>query len=126
MWAINRDATAILFNHVWMYVVTYLILLPLILRVNEAIMAAEPGDQIRFRGMLASYSHSGGKFRRGTSTSRTDTGNGACETVFVTDFEIVKKANSRWRKLFTVSSIGAILTLIGFLAMFAIAPARRA
>ena len=94
--------------------------------VNEAIMQSEPGDQVHFKGMLARYSHSHGKFRRGTSTSRTDTGNGACETVFVTDFEIVKKANSGWRKLFAFALGGAILSLIGFLVMFAIAPARRA
>ncbi len=54
------------------------------------------GDQIRFRGYLASYSNNvGGK--RGTSTTRTDTGNGACETVYVEHFRIVQPATSGWR-----------------------------
>jgi len=59
----------------------------------------ELGDQIRLEGVLASYSHSNNQFTRGTSTSRTDTGNGACETIYLSDFEIVKKANPGWRKI---------------------------
>ena len=54
------------------------------------------GDQIRVRGYLASYSNPGGG-RRGTSTTRTDTGDGACETVFVESFRIVQPATSYWR-----------------------------
>ena len=54
------------------------------------------GDQIRVRGYLASYSNAGGG-KRGTSTTRTDTGDGACETVFVEDFKIVQPATSYWR-----------------------------
>jgi hypothetical protein len=54
------------------------------------------GDQIRVRGYLASYSNPGGG-KRGTSTTRTDTGDGACETVFVESFRIVQPATSYWR-----------------------------
>ncbi|MDJ0907154.1 MAG: hypothetical protein QNI96_14130 [Woeseiaceae bacterium] len=54
------------------------------------------GDQIRFRGYLASYSNDMGG-RRGTSTTRTDTGDGACETVYVEYFRIVEPATSLWR-----------------------------
>jgi hypothetical protein len=92
--------------------------------VNRAIMAAEPGDHVALRGVLASYSHSNGKFQRGTSTTRTDTGNGACETVFVEDFRIVKKANTRWRRLFFVTSSIALVALIGIIALLFIAPVR--
>jgi hypothetical protein len=54
------------------------------------------GDQIRVRGYLASYeSAAGGK--RGTSTTRLDTGDGACETVYVEYFRIVQPAISYWR-----------------------------
>jgi hypothetical protein len=60
------------------------------------------GDQIRVRGYLASYS-SGGGYKRGTSTTRTDTGDGACETIYVEDFEIVKPAMSTWRLSMWVS-----------------------
>jgi hypothetical protein len=54
------------------------------------------GDQIRVRGYLASYSNPSGG-RRGTSTTRTDTFDGACETVFVESFRIVQPATSYWR-----------------------------
>ncbi len=54
------------------------------------------GDQIRVRGFLASYATEGGSVR-GTSTTRTDTGNGACETIYVRTFEIVRAATSYWR-----------------------------
>ena len=54
------------------------------------------GDQIRVRGYLASYSNPGGG-KRGTSTTRTDTGDGACETVFVESFRIVQPVTSYWR-----------------------------
>ena len=39
------------------------------------------------RGWLAGYSNDDG-FRRGTSTTRDDTGNGACETIYVDEFQI--------------------------------------
>ncbi|HXK58093.1 MAG TPA: hypothetical protein PLZ16_15755 [Gammaproteobacteria bacterium] len=67
--------------------------------IREIADRIEIGDQIRLEGLLASYSHSNGKFTRGTSTSRTDTGNGACETVYVNELEIVGKANPGWRRI---------------------------
>ena len=54
------------------------------------------GDQIRVRGYLASYSSETGG-TRGTSTTRLDTGDGACETIFVERFEIIEAATSYWR-----------------------------
>jgi len=94
--------------------------------VLEAIMSAEPGDQIAFDGVLAGYSHSNGKFKRGTSTNRTDTGNGACETIFVRDFQILKKANQGWRLTHSLSKTVLILSLICLGVMLFVAPARRA
>jgi len=64
--------------------------------IRRQVRKVQIGDQIRVRGYLASYSNpSGGK--RGTSTTRTDTGDGACETVFVESFRIVQPATSYWR-----------------------------
>jgi len=54
------------------------------------------GDQIRVRGYLASYSNENGG-KRGTSTTRTDTGDGACETLYVEKFDIIGPATSFWR-----------------------------
>lgn len=63
--------------------------------INKKIMAAQTGDQIHVKGYLAEYSH-GSSFKRGSSTVRTDKGNGACETIYVTDFEIIKKGEEIW------------------------------
>ena len=53
------------------------------------------GDQVRIRGWLSRYGSGAGM--RGTSTTRDDTGDGACETIFVADFAIVAPASSGWR-----------------------------
>ncbi len=68
------------------------------------------GDQIHLRGWLASYGTGGNK--RGTSTTRDDTGDGACETIFVNDFEIVKPAFGLWRVSLYVSLALVVLTLV--------------
>ncbi len=64
--------------------------------IRDRVRDIRIGDQIRVRGYLANYS-SAGVGTRGTSTTRKDTGNGACETVFVERFEIVQPALSYWR-----------------------------
>ncbi|HSX61853.1 MAG TPA: hypothetical protein VLF18_16810 [Tahibacter sp.] len=62
-------------------------------RVARAIRALRIGDQVRLRGQLASYSHNTGfAFARGTSTTREDGGNGACETIFVDDLQVLARA----------------------------------
>ena len=67
------------------------------------------GDQVRIRGMLAEYSHNHGfAFKRGTSLTRDDTGNGACETIFVQDVEILRTGGGPWRWLRWVA-IGLIV-----------------
>ncbi len=84
-------------------------------RILRAIMSAEPGDHVHFSGTLASYANTGNGFQRGTSTVRDDTGNGACETVFVRDFEIVKKANQNLRAAYSIFkwlAIGSAVLLL--------------
>ncbi len=94
-------------------------------RIQAAIMTARPGDQIRVRGLLARYSHGNGAFQRGTSTSRDDTGNGACETLFVREFQRVAEANSGWRLLYQVAKWTALAGLLGILILLPIAPPGR-
>jgi hypothetical protein len=73
---------------------------------NNHLLSAEPairerignvriGDQVRVRGWLGSYGS--GANRRGTSTTREDTGDGACETIFVESFDVLEPARSGWR-----------------------------
>jgi hypothetical protein len=92
--------------------------------VQAAIRSARRGDQIHFRGLLARYSHADG-FNRGTSTTRTDTGNGACETVFVQDFEVVRRANPGWHLTYSLAKYTAIATLAGLLILLGVAPVTR-
>lgn len=92
--------------------------------IKRQIMEAEPGDQIRFRGYLADYSNLGNGFERGTSISRTDRGNGACETVYVTDFDVVIKANGGWRRLFSFAAGLTVMSVIGVVIMTIVAPVR--
>lgn len=71
------------------------------------------GDQIRLRGYLAEYSHHHGfAFKRGTSTVRTDTGNGACETLYVEDLQVLRRGLSLWGWL---KWLGAVLLATGLL-----------
>lgn len=90
--------------------------------VQTALKSAELGDQIRFKGFLAEYANKANGFKRGSSTIRGDSGNGACETVYLTDFEIVKKANSKIRRYYQGFKTLAIFSLLGFLSMFLITP----
>jgi len=93
--------------------------------VQAALMAAEPGDHVRFKGYLAAYANPANGFFRGTSTTRTDTGNGACETVYVEDFELISKANSGVRSLYQVAKWTAVISLIGYVVMLFLTPVRR-
>ena len=68
------------------------------------------GDQVHIRGWLASYGTGGNK--RGTSTTREDTGDGACETIFVNDFEIVKPAHGPWRLALYASLVMVLITAV--------------
>jgi hypothetical protein len=87
------------------------------------IKSAEIGDQIRLEGKLARYSHAGG-FQRGTSVTRTDTGNGACETIYVDAFRIVRKAHPGWRLVYRLSFALCLAALLGLVVMLFIAPVR--
>ena len=75
--------------------------------IRDQVMNIQIGDQIRVRGWLASYGSEGGG-KRGTSTVRTDTGNGACETIFVDRFEIVEAASGGWRQ----TKYGSLFVLV--------------
>ncbi len=70
-------------------------LIPAHATVAKAIRDAEVGDQIKLRGQLANYGIDGQPGRK-TSLVRTDREDGACETIFVTDFSILKRANGIW------------------------------
>lgn len=68
--------------------------------IARKLRSVRVGDQIRVRGALAEYRHDHGfAFKRGTSVRRDDSGNGACETIFVESLEILHSAGASWRRL---------------------------
>lgn len=79
--------------------------------VRDRVRDIQIGDQIRVSGYLASYSSAAGG-KRGTSTTRTDTGDGACETIFIERFDIVRHATSYWRIALVVSLLALLAGLV--------------
>jgi hypothetical protein len=93
-------------------------------RVKRVLMSARPGDHVRLSGVLARYRNPANGFSRGTSVSRDDSGNGACETVYVTDFEVVAEANAGVRRLHVAARWIAGLSFVAFLVAYIAAPVR--
>ena len=79
--------------------------------VAAAVQKARQGDQVHFKGWLVSYGQKGAPYSRGSSTVRDDRGNGACEVVYVTEFEILREANAAWRALYKLSLVLIALSL---------------
>ncbi|MEL6870013.1 MAG: hypothetical protein AAFO81_09460 [Pseudomonadota bacterium] len=83
-------------------------------RVRDAIADVRIGDQIRMRGFLADYTSPGGGTRK-SSVVRTDGGNGACETIYVEQFDILKRSTGNWRIAMYVSLALLLLSLALYL-----------
>jgi len=71
-------------------------------RVRDRIRDVRIGDQVRIRGWLVDYTNDTGGTRR-TSTTRRDTGNGACEVIYVEEFRILKSLDNGWRSLMNLA-----------------------
>lgn len=85
--------------------------------VRDRVAEVRIGDQIHIKGSLSRYGAVGGGLR-GTSTTREDTGDGACETIFVDDFDIIVPGFSLWRTTMWVS----LAVLLGALAVHFMLP----
>jgi len=83
--------------------------------LREAVRGLRVGDQIVVEGWLASYGAEGGA-ERGTSTTRTDTGNGACETIFVERFGILDRPANPWRAVMWAALATLGLSLLAWLS----------
>jgi hypothetical protein len=90
-------------------------------KINQLIMDTRVGDQVWLKGYLVEYEHSG-TFKRGTSTTRNDKGQGACETVFVTDYKIIKKSHFLWHYLYRVSKYCVIAGFVLLFLSFIVGP----
>ncbi len=90
-------------------------LLPKNDEIYKTIKKAKVGDQIYFSGFLSTYTAmqaDGQEWTRGTSITRDDTGNGACETVYVDEFEIIKIGNPLVVYLYNFAKYLSILLII--------------
>jgi len=90
-------------------------LLPADTRIADAVLKARKGDQVHFKGWLVSYGVKGAPYARGSSASRDDRGNGACETVYVTEFDILREANAPWRALYKLSLVLIGLSMVALI-----------
>jgi hypothetical protein len=89
--------------------------------VYRVVKEAKIGDQIYFKGQLANYkvSDSSGQVgSRQTSTVRRDTGNGACEVVYLTDFKILKRGQPFWLLIERISGYSALASLFFIILIF--------
>ena len=86
-------------------------LLPADPLVAGAVLRARTGDQVHFKGWLVSYGVKGAPYSRRSSTVRNDRGNGACEVVYITEFEVLQEANAAWRTLHKFSLVLVALSL---------------
>ena len=80
--------------------------------IVKKLKKARVGDQVHFTGYLSEYSHD--NFFRGTSVVRTDTGNGACETVYVEDFSIIKSGPRHWLIVRRLALIAFVLSIVAW------------
>ena len=92
--------------------------------IRKSIASARVGDQILMKGYLVNYSsNTNPEFVRRTSTTRKDTAGGACEVVFVNEFEILKKYPRRWHNISDFVANALPLTLLLKILLFLFLPA---
>jgi len=84
--------------------------------IRDRVAEVRVGDQIRVKGRLARYGAVGNGLR-GTSTTRDDTGDGACETILVEDLEILVPGASAWRTAMWISLAVLLAVLAAHFAM---------
>ncbi len=70
--------------------------------VQDTIRSVNIGDQVRLTGLLVNYYpvKASEQIRR-TSLNRTDTGNGACEVIFVKKVQILMRSTERWYMVYS-------------------------
>ncbi len=89
--------------------------------IGRLIANSNVGDEIRIRGHLVNYKIDNGPSRN-SSIVRTDMENGACEIIYVNEFETYAKNNKIWFRLANVSKWIAIISLVGMIGCFFVWP----
>lgn len=68
--------------------------------IQNIIRNLKIGDQIHLKGNLVNYENEKTSWKRKTSMTREDTGNTACEVVFVDELEVLKSSNKHWYQIY--------------------------
>ena len=94
-------------------------LLPATEGIAAQLASIRIGDQVRIRGKLVDYYPDGNEDRRRqSSTTRTDTGNGACEVVYVEGVNILSRgtplAYQLWNFGISVLLVAVLFSLLNF------------
>lgn len=85
--------------------------------IRRLINNVNVGDQIYIKGFLANYIEDDWQSWRNSSVTRTDTGNGACETIFVEEFKILRPNPTlagvfyKWMDTIFISALGLLIIL---------------
>lgn len=85
--------------------------------LKQRIRALNRGDVIRLKGCLASYTGLGGGVR-GSSVTRTDTGDGSCETVWVDELTVLRQGNPEWHLIHKAALAGLLIWLLAGVLWF--------
>lgn len=83
--------------------------------LRDMIAGVRIGDQVHVVGSLVNYQEAGSShnFWRRSSTTRRDSGNNACEVVFVDEFEILQKGTPLWYALYPFAWFMVVLAAVG-------------
>lgn len=97
--------------------------------IENKILSIEGGDQVRITGKLVnvhavmldtkkSGQYESPQIEWNSSTTRDDTGGGACETIYVENVEIIKKGNVIFHALYSVSLYGLAVIILWSIGNF--------
>jgi hypothetical protein len=94
--------------------------------VRDTINNLHIGDQLRLRGKLIKYwpKELPERYARTSSLVRTDTGNGACEVMWVESVEVLNRGSGWWHKSSNLGKVLMGLGLVLALSAFIAAPVR--
>ena len=82
-------------------------------RLRDSIDDVRIGDQIHLKGLLVHYSSRRMPHAwRKSSTTREDSGNGACEVIFVEAIDIVQQGTPGWYTTYTLGGWSILLMLV--------------
>lgn len=89
--------------------------------IRKLIENSRVGDEIRIKGQLVNYNVDGRPFRN-TSVNRTDKENGACEIIYVNEFETMARNNIFWSRVYSLSKFLCVAFVMAALFFIFVVP----